>query len=188
MVLITTSYTMLWISIHSSPGTQSDLIPWIYLSLSLYNHKEFDLGHTLIVQWFSLLSSTKVWIFNKEFMIWATGSSQSCFCWLYRASLSLAAKNIITLLSVVTIWWNLLTNAMAYTWSALVHVPRVLENNVHSHCWVQNSASPWWSSLYFADFLFSSTSSTWERCWNLPPWWQSHIWKFHHFYIYLLFI
>ena len=29
---------------------------------------------------------------NKEFMIWATVSSQSCFCWLYRASLSLAVK------------------------------------------------------------------------------------------------
>ena len=31
----------------------------------------------------------------KEFMIWATVSSWSCFCWLYRASPSLAAKNII---------------------------------------------------------------------------------------------
>ena len=38
-------------------------------------------------------------------MIWATVSSWSCFCWLYRASPSLAAKNIINLLSVLTIWW-----------------------------------------------------------------------------------
>ena len=38
-------------------------------------------------------------------MIWATVSSQSCFCWLYRASPSLAAKNIINLISVLTIWW-----------------------------------------------------------------------------------
>ena len=38
-------------------------------------------------------------------MIWATVSSSSCFCWLYRASLSLAAKNIINLISVLTIWW-----------------------------------------------------------------------------------
>ena len=36
----------------------SDLIPWIYLSLPLYNHKRFDLGHTWVVSWFSLLSST----------------------------------------------------------------------------------------------------------------------------------
>ena len=38
-------------------------------------------------------------------MIWATVSSRSCFCWLYRDSLSLAAKNIIILISVLTIWW-----------------------------------------------------------------------------------
>ena len=38
-------------------------------------------------------------------MIWATVGSQSCFCWLYRASSSLAAKNIISLILVLTIWW-----------------------------------------------------------------------------------
>ena len=32
-----------WTSVHSSSGTLSDLIPWIYLSLPLYNHKGFDL-------------------------------------------------------------------------------------------------------------------------------------------------
>ena len=38
-------------------------------------------------------------------MIWATVISWSCFCWLYRASPSLAGKNIINLISVLTIWW-----------------------------------------------------------------------------------
>ena len=38
-------------------------------------------------------------------MIWAVVSSRSCFCWLYRASPSLAAKNIINLISLLTIWW-----------------------------------------------------------------------------------
>ena len=38
-------------------------------------------------------------------MIWATVSSWSCSCWLYRASPSLAAKNIINLISVLTISW-----------------------------------------------------------------------------------
>ena len=38
-------------------------------------------------------------------MIWATVSSQSCICWLYRASPSLAAKNIINLISVLTSYW-----------------------------------------------------------------------------------
>ena len=35
----------------------------------------------------------------------ATVSSWSCFCWLYRASSSLAEKNIINLILVLTIWW-----------------------------------------------------------------------------------
>ena len=37
--------------------------------------------------------------------MWATVSSQSCFCWLYRASLSLSAKNIINMILVLTILW-----------------------------------------------------------------------------------
>ena len=36
---------------------------------------------------------------------WAIVSSRSCFCWLYRASPSSAAKTIIDLISVLTIWW-----------------------------------------------------------------------------------
>ena len=39
MVLITASCTMSWASVHSSSGTLSDLIPWIYLSFPLYNCK-----------------------------------------------------------------------------------------------------------------------------------------------------
>ena len=35
----------------------SDIILWTYLSLPLYNHKGFDLGHTWMVEWLSLLSS-----------------------------------------------------------------------------------------------------------------------------------
>ena len=38
-------------------------------------------------------------------MIWTTVISWSCICSLYRASPSLAAKNIINLISVLTIWW-----------------------------------------------------------------------------------
>ena len=38
-------------------------------------------------------------------MIWA--SSQSCFCWLYRASPSLAAKNIINLTGIDHQWLDL---------------------------------------------------------------------------------
>ena len=38
-------------------------------------------------------------------MIWATVSCQYCFWWLYRASPSAAAKNIIKLCLVLAIWW-----------------------------------------------------------------------------------
>ena len=40
-------------------------------------------------------------------MIWATVSSWSFFCWLYRVFPSLAAKNIINLISVLTILSNI---------------------------------------------------------------------------------
>ena len=36
-------------------------------------------------------------------MIWV--SSQSCFCWLYRADPSLIAKNMVNLILVLSIWW-----------------------------------------------------------------------------------
>ena len=39
-------------------------------------------------------------------MIWATVSLCSCFCRLYRVSPSSAAKNIINLILVLTIWWG----------------------------------------------------------------------------------
>ena len=82
-----------------------DLIPWIYFSLPLYNHKGFNL---VIFEWsscFPYFLQVKSEFGNKEFMIWATVSFRSWFCWLHRASPSLAAKNIINLISVLTIWW-----------------------------------------------------------------------------------
>ena len=55
---------------------------------------------------------------NKKFRIWATLSSRSCFCWLYSASPSLAAKNIINLISVLT------TGQCPYVESSLAIVGR----------------------------------------------------------------
>ena len=49
MVLIPVSCIMSWTSIHSSSGTLSDLIHWIYLSLPLCICKGFDLVHTSMV-------------------------------------------------------------------------------------------------------------------------------------------
>ena len=81
IVLITTSYTMSWTSVHSSSGTLSALIPWIYLSLPLYNRKEFDLGQIWLA-WFPYFLQFKSEFGSKEFMIWVTVSSWWCFCWL----------------------------------------------------------------------------------------------------------
>ena len=49
MVLITASCTMSQTSVHSSSGTLSDLIPWIYFSHAVYNRKGFDLDHTWMI-------------------------------------------------------------------------------------------------------------------------------------------
>ena len=49
MVLIPASCTVSQTSVHSSSGTLSGLIPWIYLSLPLYNDKGFDLGQSWMV-------------------------------------------------------------------------------------------------------------------------------------------
>ena len=72
-------------------------------------------------------------------MIWATVSSWSCFCWLYRVSPSLAAKNIINLISVLTIWWRPCVE------SSLV----VLEESVcYDQCiFLQNSISRYFDSF-----------------------------------------
>ena len=41
MVLIPASCIVSWTSLHSSSGSLSDPIPWIYFSLPMYNHKGF---------------------------------------------------------------------------------------------------------------------------------------------------
>ena len=79
-----------------------DLIPWIYSLPPLYNNKGFDLGLV-----FPCFLQFKYEFCNKELMIWATVSSRSCFCWAYTASPSLAAKNIINLILLLSIWWCL---------------------------------------------------------------------------------
>ena len=85
----------------------------ILVSYSLWGCKELDMTEWLHVHFlfsersrgFPYFLQFKSEFGNKAIMIWATVSSQSCFCWLYRGSPSLAAKNIINLISVLTIWW-----------------------------------------------------------------------------------
>ena len=65
MVLITASCTMSRTSIHGSSGALLDLNSWIYLSLPLYNHKEFDLGHTW---WSSVILSQ--YLLRRDMTVW----------------------------------------------------------------------------------------------------------------------
>ena len=105
MVLITASCKMSWTSIYSSSGTLSDLVPesichfhCIIIRDVMYVIPEWFSGFPYFLQFKSEFG-------NKEFTIWATVNSQSCFCWLYRASFSLAPNNIINLIFVVNTWW-----------------------------------------------------------------------------------
>ena len=81
---------------------QPDLIPWIYLSLPLYNCKGSDVNYTWVV--FPIFFNLSL-NFAIRSSWWEPQSAWSCFCWMYRASPSLAAKNIISLISILTIWW-----------------------------------------------------------------------------------
>ena len=103
---------------------------------------------------------------NKKLIIWATVSSRSCFCWLYRAFPSSAANNIINLILVLTIWW----------------CPRVelslvlLEDGVWSACSLGKSLLAFFllhfvlqgqTVCYFRYLLTSLHSS--------PLWWKGHL-------------
>jgi len=69
MVLIPVSWTMSRTSVHSSSGTLSDLVPSIYFSPPLYNHKGFDLGQPEWSSGFPYFLQFKSEFENKEFMI-----------------------------------------------------------------------------------------------------------------------
>ena len=65
----------------------------------------------------------------------ATVSSWSCFCWLYGASASLTAKNIINLISVLTIWWCLCVESFLCCWKKVFAMTSVFswQNSISLH-------------------------------------------------------
>ena len=65
---------------------------WLNSSASLLGFYLDDLFVIKNLIWVAFLQF-KSEICNKEFMIWATVSSWSCFCWLHRASPSSTAKS-----------------------------------------------------------------------------------------------
>ena len=68
MVLVTSSWTGLPLFTVLQALCLPDLIPWIYLSLPLYNGKGFDLGHTGWPNGFPYFLQFKS-EFGKEFII-----------------------------------------------------------------------------------------------------------------------
>ena len=56
-------------------------------------------------QFESIISLLLSLLCNKECMIWTIVSTQSCFCWLYRPSPSSVARNIISLVLILTFRW-----------------------------------------------------------------------------------
>ena len=74
MVLVTASCTKLQTSIHSSSGSLSDLIPWIYSLPPLYNHKGFDLSHT----WMAYTTDTIYKQVTNENLLYSTENSPLC--------------------------------------------------------------------------------------------------------------
>ena len=82
-------------------------------------------------------------------MIWATVSSLSHFCWLYRPSPSLTTKNMINLISVLTICWCPCVQSSTV----------LLEESVfNDHCVLLVSLIFLKGSLDFPILLFSSIS------------------------------
>ena len=106
-------------------------------------------------------------------MIWATVSSQYCFCWLYRVSPSLAAKNTINLISVLTIWWCpcvesslvLLEEGVCYDQCVLLAKTLLAFSLLHFVLQGQ-------TCLFWLDFLLLHSSHLW--------------WKIHLFWVLVL--
>ena len=98
-------------------------------------------------------------------MIWATGTSQSYFCSLYRASPSSDAKNITNVISVLTICW---CPYVLCCWKRVSAMTSVFswQNSVSlcpaSFC-ISRSNLPVQVSL---DFLLLHSS---------PLWWKEHL-------------
>ena len=99
------SWSLSPVECHEPPSIVHQALCY-HFPIPLYNRKGFDLGLPECSCAFPYFLQFKSEFANKKFMIWATVRSQSCFCWLYRASPYLVARNIINLILVLAIWWR----------------------------------------------------------------------------------
>ena len=99
-----TQWTWVWVDSGSWWWTERPGVLWFMGSQRVGHDWATELNWTEWSSGFPYLLQFKSEFGKKEFMIWATVSFWSCFCWLYRVSPSLAAKNIVNLISILTIW------------------------------------------------------------------------------------
>ena len=105
MILLIAYYTKLRTPFYCSSGTLSTR------SLESFFHLDCIIVRDLIQvipEWssgFPYFLQFKAEFYSREFMIWATISSRSSVCWLYRVSPPSAIKNIISFILILTIWW-----------------------------------------------------------------------------------
>ena len=117
-------------------------------------------------------------------MIWAAVSSQSCFCWLYRASATLAAKNIIKAMVFPVVMygcesWTIkkaehwrIDAFELQCWRRLLRVPWTARRSNQS---ILKEISPEYSLEGLMLKLNSSTLATW--CEELTHWKRSWCWE-----------
>ena len=97
--------------------------------------------------------------FNKEFMIWATVSSQSCFCWLYRAFLY----------NLILIWFWYWPSGDVHVYSLLLCFWKRVFVMTSVFSW-QNSVSLWPASLCTAKPNLPVTPGIFQRRrWHPTP-------------------
>ena len=116
-------------------------------------------------------------------MIWATVHSRSCFCWLYKASPSLAAKNIISLISVLIIWWCpcvesspvLLEEDFCYdhcvlftlSWTGQTMTSKVWFDSYSSVRRIDTQSDAWLYVLFSVSIYYDYTVSVLGQLWNI---------------------
>ena len=86
-------------------------------------HSWANLGQSLVG---SLLLSPGPGVHKVQFMIWATVNSKSCFCWLHRASPSMAADYnqsdfgidhlVMSMCRVLCFWKRVFAMTSAFSW------------------------------------------------------------------------
>ena len=92
-------------------------------------------------------------------------SAPSLFCWLYRASPSLAAKNIISLILVFTIWWCACVGEGSGTPSSTLawKIPWMEEPGRLQSMGSRRVGHDWATSLSLFTFRY------WRRKWQPTP-------------------